>query len=276
MTPARTVRLVARLELRDAMSNRWLWAMTFGFALLATALTIVGADGARTVGAGGFGRTASSLVALAQLMVPLLGLTIGASAIGAAREDGSMRFILTHPVRRIDVLVGFGAGLMAATWTALLGGFGIAALASSLLGTPAPAGVVVGLAALSGVLAMAMVAVGVAIGAGTARSSTALGTAIFAWLALVFVGDLGLMGSALAVRLPVEVLFFSVAANPVETYRLLAVPMFAGSLDVLGPAGSYAVDTLGGRAPYLGIAVLAAWIVGPALIALRRFAGSDQ
>ena len=275
MTRTRTVASVARLELQDAIRNKWLWAMTMGFGLLATALTLVGVDGARTVGAGGFGRTASSLVALAQMMVPLLGLTLGASAIGTARENGSMRFLLTHPVRRTDVLRGIGIGLIAACWAAMLAGFGIAALVSTATGTPVPAGVVVALTALSALLATAMAAVGIAIGASTRRGSTALGVAVFAWLLLVFIGDLGLMGSALAVRLPVGALFFSVVANPVEAYRLLAVPLFAGSLDVLGPAGTYAIDTLGAATAPLGVAVLIAWTWLPARFATRQFERTD-
>ena len=46
---------------------------------------------------------------------------------------------------------------------------------------------------LSGVLATAMLALGIAIGAGKREASTALGTAIFVWLILVFAGDLGVM-----------------------------------------------------------------------------------
>ncbi len=274
-TSRSTVLSVARVELRDAIRNRWLWAMGIGFALLATALTLVGLDGARTVGAGGFGRTAASLVALAQMMVPLLGLTLGASSVAGARESGSLRFLLAHPVRRRDVLLGTSLGLVVATWVALLGGFGAAAVVSGLLGTPAPVPVVAGLTALSGLLSGTMIALGVAIGASSRRAATALGTAVFAWLVLVFIGDLGIMGSAIAVRMPVEVLFLSVAANPVEAYRLLAIPLFAGSLDVLGPAGSFAVTALDDRTAFLGIGVLVAWTVAAGAWAHRSFERAD-
>ncbi len=266
---------VARKELRESIRNRWLWAMATGFALLAVALTLVGLPGARTVGAGGFGRTAASLVALAQLMAPLLGLTVGAQALATARERGTLRFVLAHPISRRDVLAGMFLGLAAAVWAAVLAGFGAAALVSAALGSAGPVGVVVSLTILSGVLATSMLALGISIGAGKREASTALGTAIFVWLLLVFAGDLGIMGSAMAVRMPVGVLFFSVLVNPVEAFRMLAVPFFATSLDVLGPAGSYAVDTLGRLAPAAGAAVLLMWIVVPALVAARRFRGSD-
>lgn len=269
------VRTVARKELRESIRNRWLWAMAAGFALLAVALTLVGLPGARTVGAGGFGRTAASLVALAQLMAPLLGLTVGAQAISSARERGTLRFVLSHPIGRSDVLAGMFLGLGSAIWAAVLAGFGAAALVSAAMGSAGSASVVLSLTLLSGVLATAMLALGIAIGAGKREASTALGTAIFVWLLLVFVGDLGLMGSTMAVRMPISVLFFSVLINPVEAFRILAVPFFASSLDVLGPAGSYAVDTLGSLAPLTGGAVLVAWIIIPGVFAIRRFNRSD-
>lgn len=269
------IRTVALKELRESIRNRWLWAMAAGFALLAVALTLVGLPGARTVGAGGFGRTAASLVALAQLMAPLLGLTVGAQALATARERGTLRFVLAHPIGRSDVLIGMFLGLGSAVWAAVLAGFGAAALVSAALGSAGPPIVVLSLTVLSAVLATAMLALGVAIGAGKKEASTALGTAIFVWLLLVFAGDLGIMGSAIAVRMPVSVLFFSVMVNPVEAFRMLAVPFFASSLDVLGPAGSYAVDTLGGFAPAVGGAVLLAWIALPGVFALRRFSKSD-
>ncbi len=269
------IRTVALKELRESIRNRWLWAMAAGFALLAVALTLVGLPGARTVGAGGFGRTAASLVALAQLMAPLLGLTVGAQALATARERGTLRFVLAHPIGRSDVLFGMFLGLGSAVWAAVLAGFGAAALVSAALGSAGPASVVLSLTVLSAVLATAMLALGIAVGAGKKEASTALGTAIFIWLLLVFAGDLGVMGSAIAVRMPVSVLFFSVMINPVEAFRMLAIPFFATSLDVLGPAGSYAVDTLGSLAPAVGAAVLLAWIAVPGAFALRRFNRSD-
>ncbi len=95
--------------------------------------------------------------------------------------------------------------------------------------------------------------------------------AIFVWLVFVFIGDLGLMATSAATRMPVGVLFFSALANPIEAFRLAALTSFTGSLDVLGPAGSYAVDTLGpALTPILAVA-LVAWVVVPLGAAWARF-----
>ena len=269
------VMTVARKEMRESVRNRWLWAMAGGFAVMAVGLTLVGLPGAQTVGAGGFGRTAASLVALAQLMVPLLGLTIGAQTLATQAENGGLRFVLAHPITRREVLTGTLLGLGAAVWAAVTAGFGSAALVASLAGTATSPVTILALTALAGLLATGTLAVGLAIGAGTSRGASALGLAIGAWLLLVFVGDLGLMGTAMAVRIPVEALFVTAVLNPVEAFRILTVPLFAASLDVLGPAGTFAVDSLGSWAPWVGLVALLGWIVVPLQIAYRRFERRD-
>ena len=83
------------------------------------------------------------------------------------------------------------------------------------------------------------------------------------------------MGTAMAVRIPVEALFVTAVLNPVEAFRILTVPLFAASLDVLGPAGTFAVDSLGSWAPWVGLVALLGWIVVPLQIAYRRFERRD-
>ncbi len=266
---------VARRELSDTIRSKLLWIYAGCFGVLASALTLTGLTGARLASQGGYGRTAASLVALVQTLVPLMGLTLGALTLATGRERGALRFVLAHPVSRLEVLTGTFLGLATALWGAVAVGFGLAGLIGALAGAPGSPVSLLALTILSGLLATSMLAVGMAIGAGDARSSSALGLSVLAWLLLVFVGDLGLMGTALATRLPVSALFFAVIANPVESFRIAAVPTFGSSLDVLGPAGSFAIDTLGGSARFLAGAVILAWIVIPAAVSARRFARSD-
>lgn len=266
---------VARKELADAGRNRWLWVYAAGFAVVASALAFLAIPGAGQAGFGGFGRTAASLVALVQILVPLMALTLGAQTVAGQAERGTLRFVLTHPVERFEVLAGTAGGLVLALWGSVAAGFGAAALAAALGGTSGDPGSLLVLAGLSALLATAMLAVGLAVGTSSRRASTAVGGAVLAWILLVFGGDLGIMGTAVATRLPVGVLFFAVAANPVEAFRLAAVPAFGSSLDVLGPAGTYAVDTLGAAATPLAVGVLLVWTVVPVAVAARSFARRD-
>ena len=93
---------------------------------------------------------------------------------------------------------------------------------------------------------------------------------------LVFLGDLGLMGTAIASRLPVETLFLTTVLNPVEAFRLASIVTIDGSLDALGPAGTYAVDTYGTGVGYIAVGVLVVWVVVPMTVAWAVFRrGSD-
>jgi hypothetical protein len=52
---------------------------------------------------------------------------------------------------------------------------------------------------------------------------------------------------------------------------LASLTVFSGTLDVLGPAGTYAVDRLGDALPVILVAALVLWVVIPALLAWFRF-----
>ena len=105
----------------------------------------------------------------------------------------------------------------------------------------------------------------------THRAGAALGIAVFAWLLLTFLGDLGVMGTAVATRMPVSVLFLSALLNPVEAFRLASLTAFSGTLDVLGPAGLYASRTYGVGLPWIFAGALAAWTVVPLGLAFGLF-----
>ena len=107
-------------------------------------------------------------------------------------------------------------------------------------------------------------------------SAAALGGAVFLWLILVFLGDLGLMGTAVATRMPVGVLFSVALLNPTEAFRLASLSSLAGSLDVLGPVGSFAVEKLGDSLLSVLAAVLAFWAAVPTTAAWLRFTGRND
>jgi Cu-processing system permease protein len=272
----RLVVAVGRKELRDAMRDRWLWLYTVGFAVLAITLTSLALSDSAVVGTSRFGRTAASLIALVQLVVPLMGLTIGARAISAQRESGTLAFLLGHPVSRVEAFLGIALGTVVALLAAVAAGFGAAGVLATVRSSSVDAVDLLVLAALSWLLAVAMVGVGMLVSVLARRAATALGMALVAWLALVFLGDLGLMGTAVATRVPESGLFFAAVANPVEAFRLTAMSVLDGSLDVLGPVGTYAVDQFGGNVRWVTGAGLLLWVFVPFAIGLAVFRrGSD-
>jgi len=269
----RLVAIVGHKELKAATASRWFWMWVVAFVGLAAVLVAVALPGSRIAAQAGFGRTAASLVTLVQIIVPLMGLTLGALAIAGPRERGALRFLLSHPVNRTEAFWGIYLGHAAALAIAAGAGFGVAGVVTALRGVPAGVGTFLWIAMLSWVLAVAMLGVGMLVSVLSGRSAAALGVAVFVWLLLVFIGDLGLMGTAAATRMPVAVLFGVALANPVEAFRLASLTALAGSLDALGPAGTYAIDRLGDRLGVALLSVLALWVAVPAIVAWRRFAG---
>lgn len=267
---------VARKELKSTVSSRWFWMWALAFIALASVLVLVGLPSSRLEGEAGFGRTAASLVTLVQIIVPLMGLTLGAMSIAGQRENGALRFLMSHPISRTEAFWGTYIGLSASLAIAAGAGFGVAGVLTALRGVAAGVGTFIWIAVVSWLLSVAMLGLGMLISTYTARSGAALGVAVFVWLVLVFVGDLGLMGTAAATQMPVGVLFTVALVNPVEAFRLTALTAFSGSLDVLGPAGIFAVDTLGDWLVTVLFSVLGLWVLVPVLVAWRRFVGKTD
>ena len=274
--PRTPVLTILRLELHDGLRNRWLWLHAGAFAILASVLARLALPGATIGGYGAFGRSASSLVALIQLVVPLLGLTLGAQAVAGRRDRGGLRYLLSQPISRTQVFVGIYLGMAAALLATITAGFGAAGLVTGLRGGGADAIAFLRIAGLSWLLALAMLAIGLLISTFIDRAASAVGTAVFVWLVVVFLGDLGLMGSAAATRMPVSTLFLTAVANPIEAFRLATLMSFRDSVDVLGPAGSYAIDRFGDNLGLLLTGILLMWVAIPLAAGWIRFTrGTD-
>lgn len=267
----KSVLTLANYELRASLRNRWFLLYALVFAVLATALSSLSLSGSGMFGFAGFGRTAASLVNLVLLVVPLMGLTAGAQSLAAERESGTLAYLLAQPVSRIEVLLGKLFGLGAALLAALLLGFGLAAALIAWRQGAVSVGGYGLLVGLSLLLALVSLSLGIAISSWSRSGALAVGLALFVWLALVFLGDLGLMGSAIAMKLEISTLFNLALANPLQVFKIATIHGLRASLEVLGPAGLYATRTYGEGLAFLLVGLLGAWIVLPMAVAFLRF-----
>ncbi len=213
---------LARKEMRDSLRNRWFILYTIAFAVLALALSFLSLLGTGSVGFAGFGRTAAGLINLVILIVPLMALTAGAGAIAGERERGTLGYLLAQPVSRIEVILGKYLGLAVAMMTSLALGFGLSAAAIAWRSGGADASRFARLVVLALLLALAMLSVGFLVSVLVRRGSVATGAAIFIWLTLVFLGDLGLMGSTIVFKLQVADLFRLSLLNPLQVFKMTA------------------------------------------------------
>ncbi|MGH7996905.1 MAG: ABC transporter permease [Opitutaceae bacterium] len=262
MNPA-TLLLLIRKELRETLRNRWFLLYAAAFAALAMSVSWLSLAGADQYGFAGFNQTAAGLVNLIMLVVPLMALQTGAGSVAGERERGTLGQILSLPVTKAEVLAGKFLGQSLALISALALGFGLSGVVISANGGSAGLSNYLTLAGLSAVLTLAMLSVGLLISAAVRKSSTAVGIAVVAWLALAFASDLGLMGGAILFQLRAWSLFALALFNPLEVFKMAVLSGTHASLDSLGPAGQYAVANYGRAIWALFAASLAAWTVLP-------------
>jgi Cu-processing system permease protein len=231
------------------------------------------------VGFAGFGRTAATLVNLVMLIVPLMALTVGAQSLAGELERGSLTYLLAQPVNRAEVLLGKYLGLALALLASLTLGFGVSGLIIVIggSGTTEP-GVYLQLVALALLLALAMLGIGLLISTISHKASVAVGVALFLWLVFAFFGDLGLMGAAVALKAQMSIgeLFALALINPVQVFKMAAVLNIHTTLDILGPAGTYAVRTFGDGLTLLYLGILVGWVLLSVLLAYVRFANKGD
>jgi Cu-processing system permease protein len=274
----RDVALCAREELTLAVRSRWLPIFAVVFAALAL---LVAASGYILAGGRGlqdFARTATSLVQLVLLIVPLAALVFG--VLELTPDRGAAELLYSQPVGRAVILAGKLLGLFAALVAAQAIGFGAA-------------GVVVfagaghwGLGGFLGVVAAAVVLTAIFLGLAALvaagqfgrRRTRALAVALVVWFAAVVAFDLAVLGVASLLRSAAasRLLIVAVLVNPVDAVRtgaLLAIEgtaaFGAASLALLrftgGPEGAAALIALS-----LGV-----WTLVPPLVAARRLHRAD-
>lgn len=271
-----TIWTLAQKEMRDALRNRWFLLYTLAFVGLSLAFSYMALAGAGIAGFAGFGRTAASLINLVLLIVPLMALTIGAQSLAGEQERSTLTYLLAQPITRLEVFLGKYLGLLLSLLASLALGFGIAGLVMALNGGAGSPLAYIRLVGQTFLLSLTMLSVGFLISALSRRAGVAIGIGLFLWLAFVFLGDLGLMGTALALKLPIEQLFLLALANPLQVFKMASILDINATLDILGPAGIFAMQEFGHRLRFVFLGVMALWIVLPALLAYVRFAANND
>lgn len=261
--PWSNIATVCGRELRDALRSRWFILYTIAFAALGLAVSYVSAAGAGASGLAGFGRTAAGLINLILLVVPLMALTAGAGSIASDRERGMLAYLLAQPVARCEVLLGKYLGLALALVMCICLGLGACAAILAWRGAGTAPASLLWLAGLSIGLSLCMLSVGMLVSVLARRAGVAVGSAVFLWLTLVFVTDLGLMAGVLALRMRISHLFLISLCNPLQVFKMWSLHAIDASLDVLGPAGLYAEDVYGARLHWIFALSLAAWTLIP-------------
>ena len=257
----KNVSLIVRKEILDARRNRWFILYTIIFAGLSLGLSWIGLSGIGNYGLSGFGRTSASLINLVLLIVPMMGLTLGASSLAGERERGTLIYILAQPVSRIEVLLGKFFGLGLSLLASLIMGFGLSGIVIAWHGGTLQAFNYLALVGLTLLLALSSLGIGMLISSALKKADTAIGVALFVWLVLVFFGDLGIMGSAMIINIDIGQIFLLSLMNPLQVFKLSAIFAIQGNLEVFGPVGVYAARNYGSHLIPIFLGILTLWIV---------------
>jgi len=268
----RTIYHLASKEVGDSLRNRWFLLYSLAFLVLTLALSYVSLSGSGMFGYAGFGRTTAGLVNLVLLVVPLMGLTLGSGSLAGERERGTLDYLLAQPVNRAEVFLGKYLGLATAMLCSLAVGFGVSAAAIAAMAGTANPGSFALLVGLTFVLALVMLGLGFCISSLARKATVATGAAIFVWLSLVFLSDLGLIGGTIAFRLEVTQLFRLALLNPLQVFKMAVLGGVHATLDLLGPVGIYADQTYGDSLALIFGGSLALWTILPLVAALTLFA----
>jgi len=270
------VATIARKEVRDAIAGRWLVLYAAVFAVLALGLSYLGQKNLGGLGFENFSRTTASLLNLSLLLSPLIALSLGAGSIAGERDRGHLAYLLSQPISRLDLLLGKFAGLASAIAIATIAGFGAGGLVIATFASSVDVSTYVTLLCL--VLALTAVMTGLGLLASVVSTSRvqALGVAMMVWFVAVLFFDLVLIGAVSQASLGGTGLLVTLLLNPVEIVRVLAIIQLEPDLEVLGPFGSYLLESLGATgATAVLSAALAAWAVIPVAAAAWLFARQE-
>lgn len=256
-----TLVLLIQRELQDAFRNKWFIAYSAAFVVLCIALAMMIVQSAGYTGVSGFGRTAAGLINLVLFLAPLMGLTLGAQALSTEREQGTMAYLLAQPVSFAELFFAKFLGLAIAVCGAILIGFSLSSITITYLTSGQGGDVFFRLIAITLLLAVTSLAIGFFISSFSSRTATSLGIAVVAWLFLVLLSDLGLMGTSVVLNLSPETLLTVTIANPLEAYRVGAIYLLRNSVELLGPAGLVARKTYGDNLSTIMTLIMVAWLV---------------
>lgn len=266
-----TLATLCAKEFREAMRSRWLIGFSIGFCLFGLGISWIGSLGSSMGGYSGFGRTTASLVNLILLIVPLMGLFIGAFSLSGERERGTLALLLSLPIDRKEIFWAKWIGLGSALGLSLSIAFGLGGIALAMHGGLTDGALYVKCFAVTLILALVSLSLGLLISSLTRRTAVAAGVTLLIWFVLVFGGDLGILGTSLAIRLSPAVLLASAWLNPLSLYRIIAIDLLGANLEMLGPAGHCAQDALGRWLLPAGFAGMFVWAAAALAVSYRIY-----
>jgi Cu-processing system permease protein len=269
----RPVLILAAAEFEEGLRNRWVLSAVLLLAVLAFSLALLGSSPIGETRVSAMGVTTVSLASLSVYLIPLIALTLSYDAVVGEKERGTLLLLLTYPITRSQVIGGKFLGHLAILSVAIVLGYGSTGvyLAISSDALPADWHMFATMMGSSLMLGGIFVALGYLISVTVSSRATAGGVAIAAWLFMVVVYDLLLLGLVLidSGRGVSANLFGTLQLlNPADVYRLFNLAGSEAASLVSGTVGLLEGSFL---SPAVLVAFLCLWVIVPLLISIWIF-----
>lgn len=266
---------IALQEVRIGIRNRWILLATLILAVFSLALALLGSAPAGTLGIDRLTITVASLASLSVYLVPLIALLLAFDAVCGEIERGTLLMTFSCPISRTEFLVGKAIGHAFVLAIALGLGYGLTALVLVATGTGSLSGLAdfIQLIATSVLLGVCFLAIGYVLSSLTRQTGTAAALAIAAWLLLVVLYDLALLGALVANPSGLfasQVFPYAVLLNPADAFRLFNLAALGASDLVGGMAGVAETLPFDPAFALLSLALFASAALAASAILIRR------
>jgi len=269
----RPLLLLAAEEFQEGLRNRWVISAVLLLAILAFSLALLGSSPIGETRVGALNVTTVSLASLSVYLLPLIALILSYDAVVGERERGTLLLLLTYPISRWQVICGKFLGHFTIIAVAIILGYGMTGLYIAVTDS-APAQDWLLFAAMLGstlMLGSAFIALGYLISVTVSSRATAAGIAISAWLLVVVIYDLLLLGLVLSDAGAVinsDMFSALLLLNPADIYRLFNLAGSEAASLVSGSLGTMDSSFLSSG---LLLGVLCLWIFVPIAISIWVF-----
>jgi len=235
----RAIWIVAAKEFRDGLRSRWVAAIALVFAVLAIGLAYFGASASGMVGFTSLATTIVSLSSLAIFLIPLIALLLAYDSIIGEDEQGTLLLLLTHPLRRSQLLLGKFVGHASIMAVATVLGFGGAALLIATISGGADGELwrAFGLFIISAtLLGWVFIAMAYVVSVVVNEKSRAAGVSLLLWFWFVLIFDLLLLGAMVLNKNSAggEWLSYLLLLNPTDMFRLANLSGFEAARNYTG------------------------------------------
>ncbi|WP_247729449.1 ABC transporter permease [Halovivax limisalsi] len=277
---------VVSKDILDVRRAKIIWAVAGLYTLVTAAFVYWGTEAQPPDGWSGVYMALWNFAFVGALFVPAIALVAAYLAVAGERESGSIKYLLSTPIRRRDVVLGKYVSRAAVVAVSLIVAFVVAAALALVWFDEFPADVFVGLSLLTIVFALAYVAIAITVSATTASRSRAMGGALAVYFVtnlLILFGQLSILG-ALQYALndllglgvgdqPIQ--FVGLLISPTQAYLASTTLAFPDDLVAAMPNAGDPADLVWYLQPETALAILLAWTVVPLALGVRQFERAD-